>query len=328
MLRFAGIVRTQGSRSELLSDTLQSIALQQFPCHAIVVVHGDGRRYEEVRNTFQQSGTVPVVVLHAPDTSRRRGHPINVGLDYCAAELPETDFVFFLDDDDIVYPFFTDTMAAAVVASEADVVYAASNRRSPGQPTEPAYSPEPIHHLLPQNFIPINSYAVRFPALLRSGVRMSEEMEYTEDWYFLLQLLKAGLRFHALPVTLSEFRITSDGNLQQKKDPAAWKAISLELRGFINSSLFPIPGGELVRWAAQPNVPAPFRQKAPTRQPPAAEIAPPQLQMPAASDARLVAELHQRIWALEHSLSWRCTAPLRSALGLILGLRRQKVLRQ
>ncbi len=319
---FAGIIRTQGHRPELLADALQSLSLQQFPCHAIVVVHGDLERYDEIRNTFQQSGAAPVVVLHAPDASRRRGYPINVGLDYCATELRELDFVFFLDDDDIVYPFFTDTIAAAFFASEADVVYAASNRRAPGEPTEAAYSPSPIHHLLPQNFIPINSYAMRFSALLASGARMSEEMEYTEDWHFLLQLLKAGLRFQALPVTLSEFRITSDGNLQQKKDPAAWKAISLDIRRLINSSLFPIPGGELVRWALGPNVPAAVSPTAPTV-PHSPAMAP-----PVAADAHLVAELRHRIWALENSLSWRCTAPLRSALGVVLGVGRHKRLRQ
>jgi len=308
---FAAIVRTTGSRPELLQDALQSIALQQFPCHAVIVVHGDNRRYSDVKSACEAQA----VVLHAGDTNRRRGYPINVGLDYCAATFPALNFVFFLDDDDIVYPFYTATMAAAFHASEADVVYAASNRRSPGQPTEPGYAPKPIYNVFRENFIPVNSFALRFSALLRSGVRMSEDLEYTEDWHFLLKLLEAGLRFHPLSAVLSEFRIVSDGNLMEKKDPATWKAISLEIRRFINTASFPIPGAELTRWAG----------------PDALSCAPEAL-VPTAFNIRggpeeaLVAAMRGRILAMENSLSWRCTAPLRIALGLLLrvGARRNQ----
>ena len=310
---FAAIVRTTGSRPQLLLDALQSLSLQEFPCHAIVVVHGGAGNYWDVKRTCDGS-KARVTILHAPDMARRRGYPINIGLDFCAANLPTVDFVFFLDDDDIVYPFFTSTMAAAFLLSEADVVYAASNRRSPGQPTEPGYAPQRIYHIFRQNFIPVNSYAMRHSALLRSTVRMSEDLEYTEDWHFLLLLLQAGLRFHPFPTTLSEFRIVSDGNLTAKKDPAAWKAISLDIRRFINTSSFPIPGAELARLADSNVSTADF---------PCAPV--PQAGGVCDSlDETPIAMLRFRIRAMENSLSWRCTAPLRYALGLILGLGARK----
>jgi hypothetical protein len=248
---FAALVRTTGERPLFLLDALQSVALQRASCLPVVIVHGDAATYASVREICADSAAADrVVVLHASETGRRRGYPINVGIDYCFAQHPEVEFVFFLDDDDIVYPFFTSTMASAFLASGADVVYAASNRREPGQPATAGYVPEPIHHVLRGNFITSNSYAIRAATLRDSGLRMAEELEYAEDWHFLVRMLHAGFRFHALPTTLSEFRITSDGNLTQKRDPAMWKAISLEIRRFINTSSFPLPGPELVRMSS------------------------------------------------------------------------------
>ncbi len=255
---FAALIRTTGGRPLLLLDALQSLALQKDRCLPVVIVHGGAETFAEVRGICADSAAADrVVVLQAPEAGRRRGYPINVGIEYCLTQHPEAEFVFFLDDDDVVYPFFTSTMAAAFLASGADVVYAASNRREPGQAAAPGYFPRPIHHVLRENFITSNSYAIRAAALRNSRLRMTEELEYTEDWHFLICMLEAGFRFHALPATLSEFRIVSDGNLgglAQKRDPAMWKAISLKIRRFINTRSFPLPGPELVRMSAPDDI--------------------------------------------------------------------------
>jgi hypothetical protein len=253
---FAALVRTTGARPQLLLDALQSLTLQRAGCLPVVIVHGDAAAYAAMQLVCADSDAAGrVVILRAPETQKRRGYPINVGIEYCLTQRPEVEFVFFLDDDDIVYPFFTTTMAAAFRASGADVVYAASNRREPGQPPVAGYFPEPIHHVLRGNFITSNSYAIRAAALRVSGLRMTEELEYAEDWHFLIRMLQAGFRFHPLPATLSEFRIVSDGNLAQKRDPATWNAISLDIRGYINANSFPLPGPDLVRMSAPSPVP-------------------------------------------------------------------------
>ncbi len=248
-----------GLRPVLLLDALQSLALQHAGCLPVVIVHGGAATYAAVRQLCRDSAAAgSVVILHAPETLRRRGYPINVGLEYCLTQCPEVEFIFFLDDDDIVYPFFTSTMAAAFCASAADVVYAASNRRVPGQPAVPGYAPQPIHRLLRANFITSNSFAIRAARLRDSGLRMNEELEYTEDWDFLIRMLQAGFRFHALLAALSEFRIVSDGNLgglADKRDPAAWRAISIDIRRYINASFFPLPGPDLVRTGAPSDTP-------------------------------------------------------------------------
>jgi hypothetical protein len=316
---FAALVRTTGERPLLLLDALQSLALQRVGCLPVVIVHGEAAAYAAVQRICRESDAAnQVVTLRAPETRRRRGYPINVGIEYCLTKRPEVDFIFFLDDDDIVYPFFTHTMAAAFLASGADVVYAASNRRDPGEPASAGYFPRPIHHLLCENFITSNSYSIRVSALRDSGLRMTEELEYTEDWHFLIRMLQAGFRFHALQAALSEFRIVSDGSLTQKRNPAMWKAISLEIRRYINASSFPLPGPELVRMSSPsdtPSMPAtPHRATPPASQEIAAGMA---------EQQATIAQLRHRIWALENSFSWRWTAPVRRLLGALMGVPRR-----
>jgi hypothetical protein len=221
-------------------------------CLPVVIVHGNDAAYAEAERTCNESAAAGrVIILQAERTAeKRRGHPINVGIEYCLTQRPELEFLFFLDDDDIVYPYFTSTMATAFFTSQADVVYAASNRREPNQPAAAGYSPRPIYELLRANFITSNSYAIRISALRDSGLRMAEHLDYLEDWHFLIRMLHSGFRFHPLPATLSEFRLVSDGNLEQKREPAQWEAASREIRRYVNATSFPVPGADLVRMSS------------------------------------------------------------------------------
>ncbi len=218
---FAALVRTTGARGRSLQESLQSLALQSLPCIAVVIVHGSLETYARVREGCGQSGSPDLVrVLHAPDMDprRKRGYPINVGLDYCLGQLPDLQYLFLLDDDDIVYPFFTGTMALAFRASEADVVYATANCREAGKPLTAAYPYRPYTHLFDRNFIPSNGYAIRAEALRRCSVRVAEDLDYLEDWLFLLRLLESGLRFYGLDTTLSEFRAESAADFAHRHD--------------------------------------------------------------------------------------------------------------
>ena len=298
--KFVALVRTTGTRPALLLDALQSVALQAVPCLAIVIVHGDASAYIRVKKLCEEDENAPgTTVLHASDTNRRGGYPINAGLDYCRTQLSGVEFVFFLDDGDIVYPFFTMMMAAAFLAAEADVIYAASNRREAGRPAGPGYSPLAIHRLLRENFITINSYAIRAAALWRTGLSMSEDLDYTGDWHFLLRMLEAGLRFHAIPAALSEFRIISGGNVAEKCDASAWKEGSLQIRRYINATSFPIPGPDLANLNERSEL---YRD----------------------ADQALISSLRDRIRALENSLSWKWTAPGRRLIDAVLAFRQPR----
>ncbi len=212
------IMRTQGKRVDLLSEALHSLASQGIPINAIVVVHGDQSALSAV-SEFCTGIQGKIEVLHAPETQRRRGYPINVALTHLYESKREFGFLFFLDDDDVVYPMFATKMLEALAVSDADLVYAASNKRVPWEPTEPGRAPLPAACLLVGNFIPINSYCVRFTSLRAAKPFFDESLDYLEDWHFLIQLLGHRFRFMAIGDTLSELRIIGDGNTEIKRFP-------------------------------------------------------------------------------------------------------------
>ncbi len=219
--RGAVISRTQGRRPGLLAEALASVAAQTVPVTAFVVVHGEPQALESVRNAIH--GIHPdVEILHAADTHRNRGYPLNLALERIYEAGNRFDFLFFLDDDDIVYPGFCATVTEVFRHLKADVVYAASNRKLPAGEVVPGYAPLPIACLLFENFIPINSYAIRLAAIRPARPHFDESLEVLEDWNFLHRLLALRLKFVPAAGTLSEFRLTGDGNTPDKHDQPMW----------------------------------------------------------------------------------------------------------
>jgi hypothetical protein len=284
---FAAIIRTTGDRPGQLLEALQSLSLQPAPCLPVVVVHGDAGAFASVNRTVAANcDALRIPVLHASDTQRMRGYPVNVGIDYCLANQPAIEFIFLLDDDDIVYPYFTSMLARAFLVSDADVIYAASNRKEPGDGPSPGNRALPICFLFKQNFIASNSYAVRSEALRNSGLRMDETLQYLEDWHFLLRMVESGFRFQALPMELSEFRIATARERERNSLPE-WCASADRIRQYVHAAKFTLPGSEL----AHLGLPAPAPEET--------------------DEYSLVLQIQQ----LEQSLSWRWTAPVRQIAG-------------
>jgi len=214
------IVRTQNKRPKLLREAVESIAVQASALTPVVVVHGSDRDLHNVELQLRSMGDV--VLLHACEErkpNKRLGYPANVALDYIAERPGRFDYITFLDDDDIIYPFFSQEMDEALEWSSADIVYAMSNRRWPWRAAEPGPVPLPASCLIAENFIPCNAYCLATSFLCRCDIRFDENTLYLDDWDFLLSLWNAGARFHFVPKTVSEFRITNDGNTVEKKYP-------------------------------------------------------------------------------------------------------------
>jgi hypothetical protein len=298
---FAALVRTTGARNDLLLEALHSLAIQLQPCVAIVIVHGTSDHYAKVSKACAKFSLAQVI--HAPnnDPKRRRGYPLNVGIEHCLNKLPNIEYLFLLDDDDLVYPFFTSVMTDAFSWSDADLVYAISNRHEKDKPLAPSFPLKPYYHLLEQNFIPSNAYAIRTEALRRTGVRVDENFEYLEDWFFLLSLLQHGVTFHRLDVALSEFRTEGDGEYAYKNDLDLWKAYAARIRQHINKTQYLIAGSDLAQMAE--------RQIAVVS--PAGRF----------SDSSVTAGLYRRIFELEHSFSWKITGPVRALAAKVLDIR-------
>jgi len=211
------LVRTQGKRMQLLEETVHSILLQDSPITPCIITHGTEEEFRRVSRWAQQFGN-RVVALHADASGRGRGYPLNVGLEY-ALKSKSYDYLCILDDDDIYYPLFGERMVAALNYSGADVVFCKTNRCEPGGAVEIGVMPLPPACLISGNFFPINSFAIRLDFLSEIGAKFLEDINYLEDWDFLLSLMGAGAQTFLLPETLAEFRIIGDGNRPVKSDP-------------------------------------------------------------------------------------------------------------
>ena len=219
-LRGAVIIRTQNKRQEMLPAAVESVSAQTPALTPVVVVHGSDDDLRSVKS--QLSTGDDVVFLHADEyvkPNRRLGYPANVALDYMEDQADRFDFISFLDDDDILYPCFSSIIDEALRWSGADCIYAMSNKRRLWQPAEPGPVPHPASCLIAENFVTCNSYGLTTAFLRQSGIRFDEGRRYLDDWDFLLSLWNAGACFRFLPETISEFRITNDGNIAKKKYP-------------------------------------------------------------------------------------------------------------
>jgi len=210
-------IRTQGRRLDLLEEAVSSVLSQTLKVVPCIIVHESFIVFEKIQN-WARNISAHIEVLHAPRVDRRRGYPLNVGLDYLNLNLKSFDFFCILDDDDVYYPLFAEQLWRKMTLSNADMVYCLTNSRVPGEAVGPAHRPLPASALVSGNFIPINAYIVRSNFLKDSSVRFNENIHYLEDWDFLLSLLGSNARMVFLDEVLSEFRIIGDGNKKIKDD--------------------------------------------------------------------------------------------------------------
>jgi GT2 family glycosyltransferase len=225
------ILRTRGTRLEMLAQAVASVREQAVPITPCVVVHGCAETRALVEEWLRERAAGPLVVLGADAPGRRRGYPCNVGIDHLRAHRDAHDVVCLLDDDDYLLPDFAERLVDALRISGADVAYCGTNAIGPAGEIWALHHPLPPAALFAGNFIPSNSFIARADALLDSGVRFDETMEYLEDWDFLAGLLAAGLRATPVFETLAEFRLIGDGNVAQRRDPEHFEACLRRARG-------------------------------------------------------------------------------------------------
>jgi GT2 family glycosyltransferase len=217
------VIRTQGARMELLEAAIASVQSQSIPMTACVAVHGPATTRDFVdqwlrrRDFFDHSAPPIVVAACAP--GRRRGYPCNIALDELYARPYDFDVFCFLDDDDHFLPNFTSTLLNQMRLSQADMAFGLTNALpTTGEPVV-QHSLRPAAALFHHNFMPINSYLCRTPALLAAKVRFDEKLDYLEDWDFLVQLMAAGIKAVPAFATVSEYRLVGDGNVLERRDP-------------------------------------------------------------------------------------------------------------
>ena len=190
----------------MLAETVASVLGQSVKIVPCVIVHGNDERLVAVKDwlLFQK---LDAVVLQAPDLTKRRGYPLNVGLDFIRQNSGNYDYFCFLDDDDILYPFYGQRMTELLYLTGCDIGVAEAACRVPWQATNMEHHLKPVSALMAGNFIPIHCYVVAVGFLLRTDLRFDEDVNYLEDWAFLVDLYANGAKFHLLAEVLCEYRI-------------------------------------------------------------------------------------------------------------------------
>ena len=115
-----------------------------------------------------------------------------------------TEWVAFLDDDDVLYPHHLATLRAAT--DDADVVYSycdveGRNGWSPNQPFD-------VGALRAYNFIPVTAMVRRAAFVLAGGFPAATHP--VEDWHLWLRLLDQGARFRCVPEVTWRYRFHGD----------------------------------------------------------------------------------------------------------------------
>lgn len=208
------IIRTIGKNLGLLEEAIESVLINDMV--ACVVSHTDRSVFELIEGKFSKSN---VIVLHAHDVSKKRGHPINVALDYIADNAEQYGFFCLLDDDDYLLPNFADDLLRIATDTRADVVYGLSNSVDANGKRHCQHAPCPSIALLGGNFITVGSYIVNLRSFLKTGIRLSEDIHYLEDWEFLIRLLENGMMFAPYFKAVSEYRLIGDGNTDSRSRP-------------------------------------------------------------------------------------------------------------
>lgn len=122
-----------------------------------------------------------------------------------AAQVRTADWLFFLDDDDVIDPTCISTLVAH--SDDADVVYPWC--RVTGRDGFNPNSHFDAAHLRRSNFIPVTALVRKTAFDAVGGFPLDWECE---DWGLWCELLEAGYRFHCVPIELWDYRFHHGGN--------------------------------------------------------------------------------------------------------------------
>ena len=225
---FAVVVRTQGARPNSLIEALASLTAQHHrPNQILVMVHHDDVNQMNAVAVAAAS-FFPATVHHVQGGGRSR--PLNAALG-----LVTSDYVCFLDDDDLAEPNWLSSFATAIEQTPGQMIRA----RAGSQPwttdggNEPVRATGPIDEPfapwfdllahLSHNQTPLCSIAVPVGVIEHFSLRFAEELPVLEDWDFMVRVaMHAGT--HSIAERTSLWRRLDRGNSDTAETVATWEA--------------------------------------------------------------------------------------------------------
>ena len=196
------ILSAHGHHFDLLAESLDSISMQSPLLKPLVLVQGDAEHFQKAKDQFQHDEDISF--LHVEGEKHNDGHALNIALDHILSEKTQYNYLCFLNEGDILYPFFSHMMQESLHFSGADVVYSTANKYPLSQDIVRESPPLPPSFLIAENFICPSSYTVTTAFLRQSKAHFNEELKEDYHWDFLLSLWNGGGDFYFFPETLSK----------------------------------------------------------------------------------------------------------------------------
>lgn len=204
------IIRTR-NRPKYLLEALRSVALQDYRPLEVVIVDSGSQPVRSLVEQEQLPLTVKIVELAE---SSGRSHAANVGIENATGQ-----FIGFLDDDDIFYPFHVSRLAGELMRGE-KFVYGDALRADQVIDSTCATGYRTVAFSLPisleehskslweTNYIPILA-ALFDRECLTQGVAFDQNLEVLEDWDLWLQISSRYQIGHVAEIT-AEYRMRND----------------------------------------------------------------------------------------------------------------------
>lgn len=187
------VIRTK-NRPALLREAIDSVRATGYPAEIVVVNDGGARG--------DVDGIVDGVKLVEHATSRGRAEAANAGVRAASSE-----YVVFLDDDDLMYPEHLSALAAGTSPCYSDAVSAFAHSRMR------IYSRDFDRELLLiDNYIPLPTVLIRRADFLDLG-GFDPAFDLFEDWDFLIRLAQRAPFAHIAKITCEIRHIEGAGSI-------------------------------------------------------------------------------------------------------------------
>lgn len=206
------IVRTV-DRPDYLRECLGSIAVQNYPNLEVIIVNDGGPPLKQLVERVSLPFPFQLVELIE---NRGRSYSGNIGIANANGE-----YLCFIDDDDIFYPFHISTLINNLIKTNYKVAYsdALQATQTACSYNEKIYTTIELNlvlsetfefqDLLQRNFIPILT-AVFHKSCIQQGCSFDINMEVLEDWDFWIQIAQNHDFLHIREITC-EYRYRKDG---------------------------------------------------------------------------------------------------------------------
>lgn len=186
-VKISTVVRTK-NRPDLLKKALTSLSNQTFKDFEVVLVNDGGDDIPEIINLY--SKYFPIRYIHN-ENSLGRTPALNIGVAESSG-----NWIAFLDDDDIVYPWHLDMLFKKASNEEKIRCFYSNYNRSIFRTAKDDYAfltqsiepwPYDRNELLVRNRMPIHTWLVHRSAFNEAGW-FDESMSMLEDFEFLIRL--------------------------------------------------------------------------------------------------------------------------------------------